>query len=152
MYEKTEELLKKYFKGQLHQDIKTRRLEIAFPPSNEADLGVKVQTSKKGESPQESLYEKMESDRFIALTERRIGIIENFLKHEKEIKQGVGFDVLYLYDYKGMNYQQIEMELKFSSSTLHRIRKERIEELSDLLTPVLECWEKMGQDRETQPF
>lgn len=135
-YKRAENQLRKYFKGELQQQLKNRRLELEFPPKQADELGVKVQTSQKGESPQESLYERLENDRKLKLIERKIGIIENFVNNAKEIRDGEGYEVLYLYDYKRYTWRQVEArnENQYSETTCKRIRRELLMDLTDKLS------------------
>lgn len=135
-YKHAERELRRYFKGELQQEYKSRKLEIEFPPSQESDLGVKVQTSQKGESPQETLYVRLEQDRKLSVLKRKIEIIENFVNHAKEIRDGEGFEVLFLYDYKRYTWQQLEARNRFqySERTCKRIRKELLINLTEQLS------------------
>lgn len=83
--QKAECLLRQYFTGDLHKTVWRREEEIETRTGGDGNaLGVRVQTSEKPKSPQESIVIKRESDKQLNDAQYRLNQMEDYarsLKH-----------------------------------------------------------------------
>lgn len=140
--EQAEQLLISFFDGSLKNGIINRKLSIEFPkdpkemrskkPWEELGNPTKVQLSKKGESPQEKLYERFETDRKLVVAERKYAIAENFVKYLEEVDQE-GLKILYKYYYFEYNWDKVAEETGYSKSACQKRRKKLLTKLAENL-------------------
>lgn len=131
--EQTENALKDYFSGRLQNNIVNRRLQAKYPRKLGGENPTKVQTSTKGESPQEGYIERLEADRDLIMLERKHKIIENYLDYLKDIEEGLGFKILYQYYYQKKTWQQVESSLSYTKNSCIKRRNNMLDELTERL-------------------
>lgn len=126
-----ETLLKKYFSGALQTEIKNRRLQAQFPPSQGEANPTKVQVSTTGESPQESLYERLESDRQLRVLERKKAILDDYMLYIRDIEDGIGYDILRQHYYQKKTWQEVSQNLGYSLKPIRDRRNTMLKELKE---------------------
>lgn len=76
-----ERMLMQYFTGDLHKTVWRREEEIETRTGGDGNaLGVRVQTSRKPNSPQESIIIKRESDEFLNDAQSRLHKMEDYVR------------------------------------------------------------------------
>lgn len=120
-----ERYLKMYFRGEIQDLIDNRKEYLTYPPRKRQEGDVKVQTSSRTDSPQESLITKIESDNLIMHFSRIEKTIDSFLKSCSDLERRL----LRLRYQENAYWAKVEIELNFSERQLRRKRDDLLEDL-----------------------
>lgn len=129
---RSEQVLKDYYSGQLAQQIKLRKLELAYPPQPENDVKIRVNDNRVGDPTEREVMNRV-MDLRLATLERRLMCVEKFLRECERVDQRI----LHLRYRKECQWVKVAMDVNYSRRTCIRRHKNLLIELSKYL-----AWEE----------
>ncbi|RAN62229.1 hypothetical protein B8A44_08130 [Dolosigranulum pigrum] len=129
---RSEQVLKDYYSGQLAQQIKLRKLELAYPPQPENDVKIRVNDNRVGDPTEREVMNRV-MDLRLATLERRLMCVEKFLRECERVDQRI----LHLRYRKDCQWVKVAMDVNYSRRTCIRRHNNLLIELSKYL-----AWEE----------